>query len=544
MEEKKKSNGNLKFLIAIAVVVIIMVIAAFTTDADSVKESAWSLVPPLIAITLALVTKEVYSSLFIGIISGALLYSGFNFETTVNHTFQDGVIAVLSKKYNVGILVFLVILGAMVQLMNRAGGSAAFGNWASKHIKTRVGAQLATIVLGVLIFIDDYFNCLTVGSVMRPVTDKHQVSRAKLAYLIDATAAPVCIIAPISSWAAAVAGFVEGENGLKLFISSIPYNYYALLTIVMMLTITIFKLDYGPMLKHEKNALNGDIYTTPDRPYENAASEEISTRGKVIDLIIPIISLIVCCVIGMIYTGGFFDGGVSFVDAFANSDASVGLVYGSFFALVITVILYLIRNVLSFKECMDCIPEGFKAMVPAILILTFAWSLKAMTDSLGAKEFVAGLISADSAGNLMGFLPAIIFLIACFLSFATGTSWGTFGILIPIVVDAFNGQDRTLMIIAISACMAGAVCGDHCSPISDTTIMASAGAQCNHVNHVSTQLPYAILAAVASAITFLIAGFVRNAVLSLLCGFAVMFGCMMLVFLLKASKGKTAQDAE
>ncbi|MCR5147374.1 MAG: Na+/H+ antiporter NhaC family protein [Eubacterium sp.] len=544
MEEKKKSNGNLKFLIALAVVVIIMVIAAFTTDADSVKESAWSLVPPLIAITLALVTKEVYSSLFIGIISGALLYSGFNFETTVNHTFQDGVIAVLSDSYNVGILVFLVILGAMVQLMNRAGGSAAFGNWASKHIKTRVGAQLATIVLGVLIFIDDYFNCLTVGSVMRPVTDKHQVSRAKLAYLIDATAAPVCIIAPISSWAAAVAGFVEGENGLKLFISSIPYNYYALLTIVMMLTITIFKLDYGPMLKHEKNALNGDIYTTPDRPYENAASEEISTRGKVIDLIIPIISLIVCCVIGMIYTGGFFDGGVSFVDAFANSDASVGLVYGSFFALVITVILYLIRNVLSFKECMDCIPEGFKAMVPAILILTFAWSLKAMTDSLGAKEFVAGLISADSAGNLMGFLPAIIFLIACFLSFATGTSWGTFGILIPVVVDAFNDQDRTLMIIAISACMAGAVCGDHCSPISDTTIMASAGAQCNHVNHVSTQLPYAILAAVASAITFLIAGFVRNAVLSLLCGFAVMFGCMMLVFLLKASKGKTAQDAE
>ena len=541
---EKKKNGNLKFLIALVCVVIIMTVSAIFTDAESVKESAWSLLPPLIAITLALVTKEVYSSLFIGIVSGALLYSGFSFEGTVNHTFKDGVISVLSDSYNVGILVFLVILGTMVQLMNRAGGSAAFGEWAGKHIKTRVGAQLATIVLGVLIFIDDYFNCLTVGSVMRPVTDKHQVSRAKLAYLIDATAAPICIIAPISSWAAAVSGFVKGENGLKLFISSIPYNYYAILTVIMMISLTVMKADFGPMGRHEKNALKGDIYTTPDRPYENTATEAVNTRGKVIDLIIPIFSLIVCCVIGMIYTGGFFDGGISFIDAFANSDASVGLVYGSFFAIVLTVILYLVRNVLSFKECMDCLSDGFKAMVPAILILTFAWSLKAMTDSLGAKEFVAGLISSDSASDLMNFLPVIIFLIACFLSFATGTSWGTFGILIPIVVDAFNGKDRGLMIIAISACMAGAVCGDHCSPISDTTIMASAGAQCNHVNHVSTQLPYAIVAAAASALTFLIAGFVRNAVISLLAGIVIMVVFIVIIKALTNRKSPFEEEKE
>ncbi len=541
---EKKKNGNLKFLIALVCVVIIMTVSAIFTDAESVKESAWSLLPPLIAITLALVTKEVYSSLFIGIVSGALLYSGFSFEGTINHTFKDGVISVLSDSYNVGILVFLVILGTMVQLMNRAGGSAAFGEWAGKHIKTRVGAQLATIVLGVLIFIDDYFNCLTVGSVMRPVTDKHQVSRAKLAYLIDATAAPICIIAPISSWAAAVSGFVKGENGLKLFISSIPYNYYAILTIIMMISLTVMKADYGPMGRHEKNALKGDIYTTPDRPYENTATEAVNTRGKVIDLIIPIFSLIVCCVIGMIYTGGFFDGGISFIDAFANSKASVGLVYGSFFAIVLTVILYLARNVLSFKECMDCLSDGFKAMVPAILILTFAWSLKAMTDSLGAKEFVAGLISSDSAGDLMNFLPVIIFLIACFLSFATGTSWGTFGILIPIVVDAFNGKDRDLMIIAISACMAGAVCGDHCSPISDTTIMASAGAQCNNVNHVSTQLPYAIVAAAASALTFLIAGLVRNAVFSLLAGIVIMVVFIVIIKALTNRKSPFEEEKE
>ncbi len=469
----------------------------------------WALVPPLVAIALALITKEVYSSLFVGILVGGLFFSGFSFEGTVVHIFQDGIISVLSESANVGILVFLVILGIMVCLMNRAGGSAAFARWAGARIKSRTGAQLATVALGVLIFIDDYFNCLTVGSVMRPVTDKHRISRAKLSYLIDATAAPVCIIAPISSWAAAVTGFVEGEDGISLFIRAIPYNYYALLTILMMILIAVFKVDYGPMAVHEMNALeNGDLYTTPDRPYANASDEKISSRGGVIDLLIPIISLIVCCVIGMIYTGGFFEG-ADFVTAFSNSDAPLGLTLGSFFGFLITVILYVSRRVLSFHECMECVPEGFKAMVPAILILTLAWTLKAMTDSLGAAEFVAEFVD-NYARGLMNFLPAIIFLIACGLAFATGTSWGTFGILIPIVVDIFSHTNPTLMTISISACMAGAVCGDHCSPISDTTIMASAGAQCNHVNHVTTQLPYALSVAAISFATYIVAGLVQS----------------------------------
>jgi Na+/H+ antiporter NhaC len=487
----------------------------------AVYATFWALVPPVVAIALALITKEVYSSLFIGILVGGLFYSGFGFEGTVTHIFQDGIISVLSDSYNMGILVFLVILGTMVCLMNRAGGSAAFGRWAGKHIKTRVGAELATIALGILIFIDDYFNCLTVGSVMRPITDKHNVSRAKLAYLIDATAAPICIIAPISSWAAAVSGFVEGEDGLSIFVRAIPYNYYAILTIGMMIGMVLMKVEFGSMGVHESNALRGDLFTTDARPYANAEEEgEGNPNGKVIDLLIPIISLVVCCVIGMIYTGGFFSG-TGFVEAFSNSDASVGLVLGSFFGLVITVILYLIRRVLSFRDCMACLPEGFKAMVPAILILTFAWSLKAMTDSLGAKVFVADLVRS-SAGSLVNLLPAIIFVIACFLAFATGTSWGTFGILIPIVVEAFAETNPTLMIISISACMAGAVCGDHCSPISDTTIMASAGAQCDHVNHVSTQLPYAIVAAAVSFVTYIVAGFVQNAWIALPVGILLM----------------------
>ncbi len=473
----------------------------------------WALVPPVVAIVLALITKEVYSSLFLGILVGGLFYSGFSFEGTVLHIFEDGIVGVLSDSYNVGILVFLVILGAIVSLMNRAGGSAAFGRWASEHIKTRTGAQLATVALGVLIFIDDYFNCLTVGSVMRPVTDKHNISRAKLAYLIDATAAPVCIIAPISSWAAAVTGFVEGEDGLALFVSAIPYNFYAILTIIMMITIAILNIDFGSMKVHEDNAKKGDLFTTPDRPYGNADALDNVGNGSVKDLLIPIFSLIVCCVIGMIYTGGFFDG-ADFVTAFSNSDASIGLAIGSAFALVITILLYVSRKVLDFKECMNCIPEGFKAMVPAIMILTFAWTLKAMTDSLGAAEFVANMIKSSSQG-MVALLPAIIFLVGCFLAFATGTSWGTFGILIPIVVDAFQTTHPALMTVAISACMAGAVCGDHCSPISDTTIMASAGAQCNHVNHVSTQLPYAVSVAVISFITYIVAGFTQSALISL-----------------------------
>ena len=485
----------------------------------------WALIPPVVAIVLALITKEVYSSLFVGILVGGLFYSGFSFEGTIVHIFEDGIIGVLSDSYNVGILVLLIILGAIVCLMNKAGGSAAFGRWASDHIKTRTGAQLTTVALGVLIFIDDYFNCLTVGSVMRPVTDKHNISRAKLAYLIDATAAPICIIAPISSWAAAVTGFVEGEDGLSLFISAIPYNFYALLTIVMMLTIAVLNIDFGSMKIHEDNAKKGDLFTTPDRPYGEATELEDTGKGTVKDLLIPIIALIICCVIGMIYTGGFFEG-ADFVTAFSNSDASVGLAIGSAFALVITILLYVSRRVLGFKECMDCIPEGFKAMVPAIMILTFAWTLKSMTDSLGAAEFVAALIKGSASG-IVNLLPAIIFVVGCLLAFATGTSWGTFGILIPIVVDAFQATNPTLMTIAISACMAGAVCGDHCSPISDTTIMASAGAQCNHVNHVSTQLPYAVSVAAISFITYIVAGFVQSAWISLPVGVVLTLGYLL-----------------
>lgn len=493
----------------------------------SMYASFWSLVPPVVAIVLALITKEVYSSLFVGILIGGVFYSGFTFERTITHVFQDGIIGSLSDAYNVGILVFLVLLGILVCMMNQAGGSAAFGRWASEHIKSRVGAQLATVLLGVLIFIDDYFNCLTVGSVMRPVTDKHNVSRAKLAYLIDATAAPVCIIAPISSWAAAVTGFVEGEDGLSIFIRAIPYNFYALLTIVMMIALTVMNADFGLMKKHEENALKGDLYTTPDRPYANAEEEESNPKGGVIDLIFPIAVLIFCCVVGMIYTGGFFSG-TGFVEAFSGSDASVGLMLGSFFAFIITILFYAVRKVLKFSESMACIPEGFKAMVSPILILTLAWTLKAMTDSLGADVFVAEIVKS-SAGGLMNLLPAIIFLVGCFLAFATGTSWGTFGILIPIVVNVFSGTNETMMIISISACMAGAVCGDHCSPISDTTIMASAGAQCNHVNHVSTQLPYAVTAAAVSCVTYIVAGFVQTPVIALPVGILLMVAALVVL---------------
>ena len=498
--------------------------------APKMYASFWALIPAIVAIALALITKEVYSSLFIGIVVGALFASNFHIEATIRKIFDGGIVTALTDSYNLGILVFLVILGTMVALMNRAGGSAAFGRWASVHIKTRVGAQLATILLGVLIFIDDYFNCLTVGSVMRPVTDKHNISRAKLSYLIDATAAPVCIIAPISSWAAAVSGFVEGEDGLALFVKAIPYNYYALLTIAMMILMVVLKVEYGPMATHEANAMKGDIYTTPERPYANASADtEGNPNGTVLDLLIPILCLVVFCVIGMIYTGGFFSG-ESFITAFSNSDASVGLALGSFFGMVLAIIIYCIRKVLSFKECMACLPDGFKSMVPAILVLTFAWTLKGMTDSLGAKEFVADLM-ASASGNLAVFLPAIIFLVACFLSFATGTSWGTFGILIPIALAVFPETSNPLCIISVSACMAGAVCGDHCSPISDTTIMASAGAQCDHVNHVSTQLPYAVTCAAVSFVTYIIAGFSKNIGISLGSGLIIL---LITILILKA----------
>lgn len=477
----------------------------------------WALVPAIVAILLALCTKEVYSSLFVGIVIGGIFYAidaASGFTGFLTHVVSDGLVSSLADSYNVGILIFLVLLGTMVALMNKAGGSAAFGNWAKKHIKSKVGAQCATILLGILIFIDDYFNCLTVGSVMKPVTDKYGVSKEKLAYLIDATAAPICIIAPISSWAAAVAGFVtEGENGIQLFCKAIPFNFYAILTIIMMFAMVFMRFEYGEMSKYEKAV-----------EVMNDAADEVSddenTNGKVIDLLIPVIVLIVLCVIGMIYSGGFFtkmveDEGamvanssyLNFIEAFSNSDASVGLVLGSLGAVIITIIFYMIRKVLSFKASMLCLPDGFKAMVPAILILTLAWTLKAMTDSLGAKDYVAGLVAA-SAGGLKMFLPAIVFVIAVLLAFATGTSWGTFGILIPICIAAF--PEGSLRIISISACMAGAVCGDHSSPISDTTIMASAGAQCNHVNHVSTQLPYAMTVAAVSFVCYIVAGLTQG----------------------------------
>lgn len=524
-------------IVALMALVVLMSLTVFAKDAGEVYRpdmyaTFWALVPPIIAIALALFTKEVYSSLFVGILVGALFYANFSFEKTVLHLMEDGIVGVLSDSNNVGILVFLVILGTMVCLMNQAGGSAAFGQWAGKKIKSRVGAQLVTIVLGVLIFIDDYFNCLTVGSVMRPVTDKHNVSRAKLSYLIDSTAAPVCIIAPISSWAAAVAGFVEGEDGLSVFVRAIPYNFYALLTIVMMFSLVLLKMDYGPMKKHEQNAMNGDLFTTGEQSYSSDEAD-IAKKGHVVDLLIPILSLIICCVIGMIYTGGFFDG-VDFITAFSQSNASVGLALGSLFAFFITVLPYLVRRVMKFKDCMACLPEGFKAMVPAILILTFAWTLKAMTDSLGATVFVENAMTS-SAGSLLNLLPAIIFLVGAGLAFASGTSWGTFGILIPIVVAVFQDTNPTLMIISISACMAGAVCGDHCSPISDTTIMASAGAQCDHVNHVSTQLPYAMTCAGVSFVTYVIAGFVQSAWICLPIGIILMVGTLIVIRKLQKS---------
>ena len=494
-----------------------------------VKNTIWALTPPIIAISLALITKEVYSSLFLGILTGAMLNADFHPVEGLNQLFPNGIMAVLADKWNVGILVFLVILGTMVQLMNRAGGSAAFGEWASGRIKGRSGAQLSTMLLGCLIFIDDYFNCLTVGSVMRPVTDKHKISRAKLAYLIDSTAAPICIIAPISSWAAAVSGFVKGENGISIFVQSIPFNFYALLTLLMMVFLIFLKVDFGPMLLHENNARQGDLFTTgkSKQTISEGQGQDVRRVGRVSDLVIPVVFLIVGCVVGMIYTGGFF-AGKSFVDAFAASDASVGLVMGSSVALVMTIAYYLMRQSLSFSECMDCLPEGFKQMVPAMLILAFAWTLKSMTDSLGAATYVGSLM-ANSADGLMAFLPAIIFVVAIGLAFASGTSWGTFGILIPIVVSCLQSVDLQLMIISISACMAGAVCGDHCSPISDTTIMSSAGAQCEHLNHVTTQLPYALTVASVSFLTFLVAGFTKSALISLVFGIVALFLLLMVI---------------
>ena len=550
MKKIKGRRRALALLVLALFAVLCMAVPALAEEGESFADTIantshyyntfWALVPSLVAIILALITKEVYSSLFIGIVFGAILAANGNFEMTLNTVFTNGIVASVADSYNVGILVFLVILGAIVAMMNKAGGSAAFGRWAQVHIKSRRGAQLATTVLGCLIFIDDYFNCLTVGSVMRPVTDRHKISRAKLAYLIDATAAPVCIIAPISSWAAAVSGFVEDGSGLALFIRTIPYNFYALLTIVMMLTLTAKDIEFGPMARYEKNAKKGDLFSGAN-PYEGVKDDVPEGKGRVIDLVLPILVLVTCCVIGMIYTGGFFSG-ADFITAFSDSDASVGLMLGSAFGLLFAIIYYVARKSFSFREAMNCVPEGFKAMVPAIMILIFAWSLNGITSYLGADLYVAGLIE-NSAKGLQMFLPAVIFLIGCGLSFATGTSWGTFGILIPIVLRAFPwSAGNPISIVCVAACMAGAVCGDHCSPISDTTIMSSAGAQCEHVNHVSTQLPYALTAAAVSAVGYLLAGIfaVKNIPPVVALPFAILF----IIIVVMALGKKTDNAAE
>lgn len=545
MEKKKKSYlSKAVFGLLIVAFTVCCIIAAPITEA---KGTLWSLFPPVIAIGLALITKEVYSSLFVGILSGGIIYaaaSGTGFEGTFKAVVQDGLITNLSNAYNVGILVFLVVLGIIVVLMNKAGGSRAYGEWAAAHIKGRRGAALSTFFLGVLIFVDDYFNCLTVGSVMRPITDKHNISRSKLAYLIDSTAAPICIIAPISSWAAAVSGTVEGVNGISLFINTIPYNLYAFLTILMVIFISVSDTDYGPMKIHEDNAKNGDIFTTKNNTYEQDA-QPVTERGRVIDLILPVAVLIVFCVVGMIYTGGFFSG-TDYVTAFANCDAAYGLSLGSISALIVIIAYYMFRRVLKFNECMDSIAAGFKQMVPAILILTFAWTLKTMTNHLEAGAFVSGVVQSATALSVL--LPVILFVVAIGLAFATGTSWGTFGILIPIVTSVFEaelanvsqtGEIPSMVIICISACLAGAVCGDHCSPISDTTIMASTGAQCDHVNHVSTQLPYALTVAAVCVVGYLLSGFVHNVFIVLGFSLALMLAVLFAIrFFVKRKEGR------
>ena len=524
-------NKKTIFSFVLMLIAIFATSVAFATNGEAPVSNYyatfWALVPPLVAIALALITKEVYSSLFIGIVLGGLLSANWHPITALDNVLNDGIISAVSG--TAGIFVFLVILGAMVALINKAGGSAAFGRWAQTHIKSRVGAMLATFVLGVLIFIDDYFNCLTVGSVMRPVTDSHKISRAKLAFIIDATAAPICMIAPVSSWAAAVAEFTEGTgySGIELFIKAIPYNFYSLLMIVFVVALAVMKFDFGPMKLHEFNAITkGDLFTSGQDDVESSEEINANPKGRVIDLILPVVVLVVLSVIGLIYVGGFFSGS-DFVTAFGNTDATVGLPWGAILALIVTVIYLIARRVITFKEAMSCIPKGFNAMVPAILILTFATALKNMTGLLGAADFVAALMDS-AAGGLANFLPAIIFLVASVLAFSTGTSWGTFGILIPIVTAIFEPTSE-LLIIGVSACLAGAVCGDHCSPISDTTIMSSAGSQSNHINHVSTQLPYAILVAAVSFVTYLLAAVVQSAYVLLPVGIVILLATLFVI---------------
>jgi Na+/H+ antiporter NhaC len=533
-----------------ATIIPLLVFAAEEGEAEytpALFGTFWALVPPIVAIVLALITKEVFSSLFFGILVGGIFWAaGLGggvevFKGVVTHVFQDGFLGTITDEWNMAILIFTTILGVLVVMMSRTGGAAAFGRWAKVHIKSRAGAQIVTIILGCVIFVDDYFNCLTVGSVMRPITDEHKISRAKLSYLIDSTAAPICIIAPISTWAAAVSSFAEdvGQNGFQLFLNAIPYNFYALLTIFFMFMLVATKTEYGSMRRHEINALKGDLYTTPDRPYADAKDDEVNPNGKVMDLAFPVIILIAASVIGLIYTGGFFRGENNFIDAFANSDASIGLMLGSVFALIITIIYYMCRRAMKFVDLMQCIPDGWRIMAVGELILIFAWTINSMSGSIGAADFVAGAMEGSAAG-FQNMLPAIIFLVACGLAFATGTSWGTFGILIPIVVAVLANTDPQLTVIGMSACMAGGVFGDHCSPISDTTVLSSTGAQSNHINHVQTQLPYALTVGAITFIGFVIAGFARTPIISLAAGVVLI---VVILLFVRRKKGSIEDEA-
>lgn len=538
MEAFMTKAKKITLIIAVVVIVALLAVAAITGNGE-LGGTFWSLFPPVVAIGLALITKEVYSSLFIGILTGALLYSNFSFTGTMDTLIGDGLISAVEG--NAGIFIFLVELGIIVALVNKSGAAQAFGRWAEKNIKTKLGATIATFVLGVLIFIDDYFNCLTVGAVMAPVTDSKKISRVKLAYLIDATAAPICMIAPISSWAAAVSGSIPedmdlGMSGLELFVRAIPFNFYSLLTFVFIIAISVMGFDYGKMSEFEIKAQSGDLGILGKKE----ETEEVNTRGSVLDLIIPIIILIVTCVLSLMYVGGFFDASQpdyyhNFVDAFGNTDATVGLPWGGVLSLILIIVYLLIRRHVDFKGAMESIPQGFVAMVPAILILTFASGLKNTTNLLGSDDFIKGVM--ENASGLTALLPAVIFVAACFIAFATGTSWGTFGILIPIVLSVFSATDP-LLFVGISACLAGAVCGDHCSPISDTTIMSSAGAQCNHVDHVSTQLPYSITVAAISFVMFLISGFIPNALITLPIGIVLTIGTLVVIKLISKKKAK------
>ena len=545
----RTKRNLIPLLLVVAALAGLLMTTAFA-EGEAVYESSFfaqplSLLPPVLAIVLALITKEVYTSLFLGCLVGGFLYANFNPVLAVTSVYDT----IASKVGdNMGIVVFLVSLGFIVVLMNRSGGSKAYGDWAKKVIKTRRGALLATMILALVLGVDDYFNNLTTGNVMRPVTDGHQISRAKLAYMIDSTAAPVCIMMPISSWAAAVSGVAEqvGVSGLQLFISAIPWNYYAILTIFTLIILAVFDIDFGPMKVHEDNAKRGDIYTTPERPYADADDEsKNSTNGKVIDLIIPVIVLIVSCVSGLLYTGGFFtpDSGtyLNVMDAFANCTAATGLMYGSFIVVIFCFIYFLvIRRSMNFVQVTDCIAEGFKIMVPAILILTFAWTISGVTnDLLGANVFVEQAMES-SAESLANFLPAVIFVVACGLGFATGTSWGTFGILIPIVVSVFGTDAGTILTVGLGACLGGAVMGDHCSPISDTTILASTGAQCYHINHVNTQIPYALTVAAVAFVNHILAGLIQNVFINLIIAFASMFAVLMIIRAVTTKKGPAA----